>query len=79
MFNAKIRKEIQRKRNVHLIRCNNHGAFFVCHSIEYKISDCKIKVSFIFKVVFLNIFIASSMFNICDFSSELALEILPSI
>ena len=67
MFNAKIRKEIQTEQK--------RAPFFVRHNIEYEVNDCKIRVSFIFETVFLNIFVASSMFNIVTLHfSELALE-----
>ena len=69
IFHANIRKEIQTEQNAHhnnvMSDDKNFGAFFVRHNIEYEVTDCKIIVSFIFEAVFLNIFIANSMFNIC--------------
>ena len=70
MFHAKIQKKIQTEQNARhntvTSDVTNLGAFFVRHSIEYEVNDCKIIVSFIFEAIFLNIFVANSMFNICD-------------
>ena len=83
MFNAKILKEIQKAQNSHNNNVTSNVitmAHSSCAAIEYEVSDCKIRVSFIFEVVFLNIFVASLIFNICDcIFSELSLETLSSI
>ena len=69
MFNATIPKEIQTEQNARRntvssdIITRAHSSFA---ANEYEVSDCKTGVSFIFEVIFLNIFIASSMFNICS-------------
>ena len=68
MFHAKIRKEIQTEQNAHHNTVTSDdttlGAFFVHHNIEYEVNDCKLIVSFIFEAVFLNIFVANSMFKL---------------